>query len=235
MLNLGEKPLIALPVDDKDFEKTIETAKEKKVDIIELRIDQFSDRSLDYIVNKASFVKELGLGVLTTIRSAKEGGTPISDYERERIFKAVAPYSDILDIELSSETMIDKVVKISKENNCLTLISYHDFEKTPSEEEIQQIIDKSASKGADIIKYAFKAKTLDDVSRILCVTNKNKDKKLVAIAMGELGRITRMAGFAFGSLITYTYIGVAFAPGQIEVDKLREDMIFYGLLEEEKE
>lgn len=235
MISLGEKPLIALPVDDKEFEKTVETAKEKGIDIIELRIDQFSDRSLDYVVNKASFVKELGLGIIATIRSAKEGGTHISDYERERIFKAVAPYSDILDIELSSETMIEKVIKISKENNCLTLISYHDFEKTPSEEEIQKIIDKAVSKEADIVKYAFKAKTFDDVSRILCITNKNRDKKLVAIAMGELGRITRMAGFAFGSLITYTYIGVAFAPGQIEVDKLKEDMIFYGLLEEERE
>lgn len=235
MISLGKKPLIALPVDDKEFEKTVETAEEKGIDIIELRIDQFSDRSLDYVVNKASFVKELGLGIIATIRSEKEGGTHISDCERERIFKAVAPYSDILDIELSSETMIEKVIKISKENNCLTLISYHDFEKTPSEEEIQKIIDKAVSERADIVKYAFKAKTFDDVSRILCITNKNRDKKLVAIAMGEFGRITRMAGFAFGSLITYTYIGVAFAPGQIEVDKLKEDMIFYGLLEEERE
>jgi len=235
LINLGEKPLIALPVDDKGFEKTVKTAKEKGIDIIELRIDQFSNRSVDYVINKASFVKELDFGIIATIRSAKEGGTHISDYERERIFKAVAPYSDILDIELSSETMIEKVITISKENNCLTLISYHDFEKTPSEEEIQKIIDKSVSKGADIVKYAFKAKTFDDVSKILCVTNKNKDKKLVAIAMGELGRITRMVGFAFGSLITYTYIGVAFAPGQIEVDKLKEDMIFYGLLEEARE
>jgi len=112
----------------------------------------------------------------------------------------------------------------------LSLVSYHDFEKTPSEEEIQKIIDKSISKGADIVKYAFKAKTFDDVSRILCITNKNKDKKLVAIAMGEVGRITRLAGYMFGSLITYTYIGVSFAPGQIEVDRLKEDMYFYSLI-----
>jgi len=235
MLELGKKPLIALPVDDKEFDKTIETAKTKGIDIIELRIDQFSDRSIDYILDKVSKVKELGMGIIATVRSAKEGGTPISDYERERIFKAVAPSADILDIELSSETLIDKVIKIAKENDALALVSYHDFEKTPSNEEIQGIIDRANDKGADIIKYAFKAKTLDDVARLMCITNQNKDKKLVAIAMGELGRITRMAGFAFGSLITYTYIGVAFAPGQIEVDRLKEDMQFYAILPEEKE
>ncbi len=232
MLKLGEKPLIAIPVDDKEFEKNVDLAKEKGADIIELRIDQFQDRSIDYILDKVSYIKNLDLSIIATVRSAKEGGTHISDYERERIFKAVVPEVDIIDIELSSETLREKVIKIAKENNTLALVSYHDFEKTPSEEEIQVIIDKSVSIGADIVKYAFKVKNKDDISRIMCVTAKNKDKKLVAIGMGELGRITRVAGFFFGSVITYSYIGVAFAPGQIEIEKLKDELKFYGLLED---
>ena len=234
MIELGKKPLIAIPVNDKEFEKNVETAKEKGADIIEIRIDQFSDRSIEYILNKVSFIKELNLGIIATVRSAKEGGTHISDYERERIFKAVAPEVDIIDIELSSESLREKIVKIAKENNALCLFSYHDFEKTPSEEEIQNIIDKSVSIGADIVKYAFKVKKEEDVARIMCITNKNKDKKIVAIGMGELGRITRAAGFFFGSLITYSYIGVAFAPGQIEIEKLKDELEFYGLLKGEE-
>ena len=235
MLELGKKPLIALPVNDKDFEETIEKAVEKGVDIIELRIDQFRDRNIDYIVDKVKYVKDKGLAALITVRSAKEGGTPISDYERERIFKATAPLADILDIELTSENLIKKVLKIAKENGAYGLISYHDFERTPSEEELQKIIDKAASYGADIIKYAFKVESEEDVARIMCTTHKNRDKKLVAIGMGELGRITRVAGFFFGSLITYTYIGVSFAPGQIELDKLKEELYFYGLIDKENE
>jgi 3-dehydroquinate dehydratase-1 len=232
LLKLGEKPLIAIPVDDKDFENVVTTAKEKGADIIELRIDQFKDRNIDYISEKISFIKELNLGIIATIRSFKEGGTHISDYERERIYKAIAKDVDIIDIELSSETLRDKVIKLAKENNALALISYHDFEKTPSEEEIQKIIDKAHQIGADIIKYAFKVKNKEDVSRILCITNKNKDKKIIAIGMGELGRITRVAGFFFGSVITYSYIGVSFAPGQIEIEKLKDELYFYNLLEE---
>ncbi len=232
MLKLGEKPLIAIPVDDKEFEKNVDMAKEKGADIIELRIDQFKDRNINYILDKVSYIKQLELGIIATVRSAKEGGTHISDYERERIFKAVAPEVDIIDIELTSETLREKVIKIAKENNVLALVSYHDFEKTPSEEEIQKVIDKSVSIGADIVKYAFKVKSKEDVSRIMCITAKNKDKKLVAIGMGELGRITRVAGFFFGSVITYSHIGVAFAPGQIEIEKLKDELEFYGLLED---
>lgn len=234
MLKLGEKPLIAIPVNDKDFKETVNKAKEKGADIIELRIDQFRDRNINYILEKISFIKELGLYVLATIRSKKEGGTPISDYEKERIFKEIALYVDIIDIELSSERLREKVIKIAKENNCLALVSYHDFEKTPSEEQIQKIIDKALELGADIIKYAFNVKTKEDVARILCITNKNKDKNIVAIGMGELGRITRVSGFFFGSVITYSYIGVAFAPGQIEIEKLKDELEFYGLLKGDK-
>ncbi len=235
MLELGKKPLIALPVNDKEFEETIDKAAEKKVDIIELRIDQFRDRNIDYILDKVNYVKDKGLAALITVRSAREGGTPMSDYERERIFKATAPLADILDIELTSDNLIKKVLKIAKENNCYGLVSYHDFEKTPPEEEIQKIIDKAHSYGADIVKYAFKVNDREDVARIMCITDKNRDKNPVAIGMGELGRITRVAGFFFGSVITYTYIGVSFAPGQIELDKLKEELYFYGLIDKENE
>jgi 3-dehydroquinate dehydratase-1 len=65
------------------------------------------------------------------------------------------------------------------------------------------------------------------MARVMCITNKNKDKNIVAISMGEIGKITRVAGFIFGSLITYTYIGQSFAPGQIEVRKLNELIEFF--------
>ncbi|MDQ7055536.1 MAG: type I 3-dehydroquinate dehydratase [Persephonella sp.] len=67
-------------------------------------------------------------------------------------------------------------------------MSYHDFEKTPDEDFIQSVIDRAVSLGADIVKYAFKVNSHEDVSRILCVTAKNRDKKIVAIGMGNLVR-----------------------------------------------
>lgn len=222
-------PLIVLPVDDNDLEKTLSIAVDKGIDIIEMRIDQFSSFETEYILEKAQLIKKYDLGVIATVRSKEEGGVDIPDNDRIRIFERVVEYADILDIELTSSSINKKVIEIAKDEGKLALVSYHDFEKTPTEEKIQEIIDKSAELGADIIKYAFKVDNYEDVSRILCVTSKNRDKKLVAIGMGELGKITRVAGYFFGSIFTYTYIGKSFAPGQIEAGRLMEELKFYGL------
>lgn len=222
-------PLVVLPVDDIDIEKNLAIAVDKKIDMIELRIDQFSNLDIDYIVEKAKLVKKYELGMIATVRSKSEGGSDIPDEKRVEIFEAVVEYSDILDIELSSTSINKKVIEIAKDEGKLSLVSYHDFEKTPEAEEIQEIIDRSVQIGADIIKYAFKINSVEDIRRLMCVTAKNSHKKLVAIGMGELGRITRVAGFFFGSVLTYTYIGRSFAPGQIEAGRLIEELKFYGL------
>ena len=47
--------------------------------------------------------------------------------------------------------------------------------------------------------------------------------------MGEIGKITRVAGFFFGSIMTYTFVGKSFAPGQIELNRLIEELKFYGI------
>ena len=226
---MGNYPLVVLPVSDDNLEKIIPIAVDKKIDMIELRIDQFSNLEINYILEKSRFVKKYDLGIIATVRSEQEGGKAIPDDERIKIFEAVVEYSDILDIELTSTAINQKVIEIAKDEGKLSLVSYHDFEKTPTEEEIQEIIDKAAFLSPDIIKYAFKVNSHEDVSRILCVTAKNRDKKLVAIGMGEEGKITRVAGFFFGSILTYTYIGQSFAPGQIEASKLIEELKFYGL------
>ncbi len=229
-MELGKKPLIALPINDINFEKTIQKAKEKPVDLIEMRIDQFQNLEPEYILEKLQYAKKEGFPLIITIRSELEGGIDIPDEKRLFLFELCADYGDILDIELTSKSIRKKVVEIAKKKGILSLVSYHDFEKTPSEEEIQKIIDEAKSLGCDIVKYAFNAKTKEDIARIMCKTNENREKNIVAIAMGDLGKITRVAGFIFGSLITYTYIGQSFAPGQIEIDKLVEEMKFYGIL-----
>ncbi len=40
------------------------------------------------------------------------------------------------------------------------------------------------------------------------------------MVMGEVGSFTRVVGFSFGSLLTYTFFGKPVAPGQIEAERL---------------
>ncbi len=227
-LRFDKKPLIALPVSDKSFENIQLSALKGKVDLLEFRVDQFEDRDLDFIKNLGKKVREKNFGIILTIRLKEEGGADIPDEQRFSMFQYLIEIADIIDIELNSK-INKKVIDLAKDNGKYALVSYHDFEKTPSKEEIQKIIDKGKDLKADIIKYAFKVNTIDDVGRILSITYQNQDKLLVAIGMGDLGKITRVAGFFFGSKITYTYTGKSFAPGQIELNTLIEELKFYGL------
>jgi 3-dehydroquinate dehydratase-1 len=224
---LKKAPMIALPITDKDLENTLNNGKLNCIDIIELRIDQFENKELNHIKEVANKVKSYDFYTIATVRSKLEGGSDITDSERLKIFNAVIDFVDIIDIEYRSTNIKEKVKEIAKNKGKLLLMSYHDFEKTPSEDEIQKLINDCKAQGADIVKYAFKANAFEDVARVMCITNKNKDKNIVAISMGEIGKITRVSGFMFGSLITYTYIGQSFAPGQIEVKKLNELIEFF--------
>lgn len=229
MIKPGQKPLIALAVKDENLENTLKIAKEREIDIIELRVDQFSSRKVDHIRDCLKLIKDYGMFSLLTVRAKWEGGaTDIQDQERLTIIKNTVDLSDIVDIEYRADIR-DEVINLVKKHSKMVLISYHDFEKVPPVALVQEYIDSAFVLGADIIKFAYKANNLQDVAEVMCVTNKNRDKNIVAILMGELGKISRVAGFAFGSVITYTYIGEPFAPGQIEAEKLVEELKFYGL------
>lgn len=43
---------------------------------------------------------------------------------------------------------------------------------------------------------------------------------LIGISMGELGKVTRVRGGAFGSVMTFASKGKASAPGQIDAETL---------------
>ncbi|WP_297887954.1 type I 3-dehydroquinate dehydratase [Sulfurihydrogenibium sp.] len=220
---------VALPITDENLDDILSKAIFENIDIIELRIDQFKDKDINHIVKVANKVKEKGFIALATVRSKLEGGTDISDEERLKIFKYVCDYVDMADIEYTSFTINKEVIDFYHQKGKAVIMSYHDFDKTPSDDYIQSIIDESKSLGADIVKYAFKANSFEDVARVMWIAQKNRQKNIVAILMGDYGKVSRVVAPVFGSMITYTYIGQSFAPGQIEAEKLNELLEFFNI------
>ena len=220
---------LALPIIDENVDHTLSIALLENIDIIELRIDQFKDKDLNHILDVIKKVKEKGFIALATIRSKLEGGADIPDEERFEIFSQIVDYVDMVDIEYTSFRINKQVIDLYHSKGKAVIMSYHDFEKTPSDDYIQTIIDESKLMGADIVKYAFKANSFEDVARVMCITHKNREKNLVAILMGEIGKVSRVIAPVFGSLITYTFIGQSFAPGQIEAEKLNELLEFFNI------
>jgi len=210
---------IAVPLSDENFDENLRLCKEKGADIIELRVDLFKKRDLDFIREKIEGVKEAGLEVLLTVRSEKEGGKHVEN--RREIFESLSPLCDYTDIELSSKDLLGFVRDIVKESGRKLIISHHDFGGTPPGWLIVEILREMYRWGADIAKLAVTPKSWEDVSRLLCFSRRVEGKKIL-IAMGELGKLTRVAGPPFNSVITYSFVGKAVAPGQINL----EDMIY---------
>jgi len=224
-VSLGQRPRIALVISDIKNTGIVKKAESSGADILELRLDQRKDLSQKDIIKTVKAIKAKGLPFIATIRSAKEGGKKgFSQAQRLKLFEAVTPLADAVDIELSSKLIIDKVIKKAKQAGKTTIISYHNFKSTPSESTLKKIVLKAKDKGADIVKIAALAKKQSDTIKLLELTIAFRDKNLITIAMGEKGAVSRVLFPLAGSLITYTYIDKPLASGQISLSRLKEQL-----------
>lgn len=165
------------------------------------------------------------LPLILTVRMEKEGGV-FSGTEAERIdcIKDGIKLADMVDIELrTNEKDRDEIIALAKSKKVPVLLSYHDFKKTPEEDEMISILEEQENIGASIAKLAVTANSQADVIRLLNVTQvmtKRLKIPLCTISMGELGGISRIAAPVFGSAITYGYVTKETAPGQLSVPEL---------------
>ena len=154
--------------------------------------------------------------MIVTNRIKNEGGSfNGSEEERFNILYECCELADYVDIELqSSDEYIEKI----HDTGVKTIVSYHDFKKTPNLNEITYIVEKEKELG-DIAKVAFMPHDLDDTLTVLAVQSHFKD--IIAISMGELGSYTRIMASKFNSPITFAVGTDVTAPGQIDIETMK--------------
>ena len=215
-LKLGNTPRIAAVILDGEDKKAIAAAKRDGADLLELRIDCFKRQDTDYIRKIIKDVRTEKLPVIATIRSEAESGRRnLKNAERLRIFKAIMPLVDAVDIELSSKKILKDVIKEAHRFKKRAIVSYHDFRNTPAEGQLNAIIKNSRNAGGDIVKIATFAKDKRDIIRLATLTA--SDGNIIIIAMGRLGIVSRLFFPMLGSLLTYCSVTKSSAPGQIRL------------------
>ncbi|MBI5417105.1 lipid-A-disaccharide synthase [Candidatus Poribacteria bacterium] len=215
-LKLKNIPCVVGTISDKNI-LTLNKDTIKNIDILELRVDMFKEISTDYITQQFNLTKtHFDKPIIATIRDVSEGGCQeITDERKCELYKLIMPYCDAIDIEVNSNELLKSVIPVYKKNNKIIICSYHNFKITPDENYLTEIISKAKKYNADITKIAVMANKKEDVSKIISFTIKNKDINLVTISLGNIGLITRIINPILGSLLTYGFIGVPSAPGQI--------------------
>lgn len=200
------------------------------MDLVELRADYF-----EFVQDQSKVIELLekirkiyDKPLLFTLRTKKEGG--VSYIDADYYFKLnnsviESKLVELIDIEFFSQAEeVDNTVNLARKNNIVTILSNHNFLKTPTEEEIISKVNKMMDCG-DIAKIAVMANFEEDVLTLLSAALKLKKEKkgpFIAISMGPLGIISRISCELFGSCMTYASHKAQSAPGQIDVTLVKE-------------
>ncbi len=233
--SLGGRTQVIVPVsgDATALSGQVEALASCRADIVEWRADTFlsslvgahfvsaSDVEED-LVRMARYVADSSpLPVLATIRTSVEGGEAyLDDEEYCALVRRLASFAGGVDVEISrdgSSALIDEV----HEAGAIVVASFHDFEGTPGDEQLAEVLAAMNYAGADVLKFACMANSATDAARVLAA--QAYDRPVIGIAMGEHGAPTRLVGSALGSAATFATLPgwEGSAPGQFTVEQVR--------------
>jgi 3-dehydroquinate dehydratase I len=214
---LSDKTRVCVPILEKSYESVVQTA-EKSInvgaDLLELRFDLIEDPKIPDI---KGIINEINFPLIFTNRKKDEGGFfKGSESERIKILMEAAKYADIVDIELSTEEgNLKKILEVAK----CAMVSFHDFNKTPSADELIKIVNREKKLG-DIAKFAVMPQKMSDTLIVLDVLSRVENT--VGISMGNMGKYTRVVAPLFGSPITFASFKDVSAPGQLDIQTTKD-------------
>lgn len=187
-------------------------AVEPLVDLFEVRIDIIGD-------GWTEVARKLNKPWIACNRLVEEGGKWQGNEARriEKLLQAMELGAKIVDVEYNAKNVDNIISFIKKRATCL--LSFHDFEKTPSLEILKHTVQMELKAGADICKVVTFAQSFEDNLTVLQLITEFPGKRIVAFAMGPQGMASRVLAPVAGAYFTYGAVekGKESAPGQIPV------------------
>ncbi|WP_077596902.1 type I 3-dehydroquinate dehydratase [Oceanobacillus kimchii] len=227
-------PYICTPITGTSKEEILTELKSlisEEPDLIEWRADYFDSISdtNEVLSTVEQITSASSIPLLFTIRSEKEGGEniPLSEKEKVQLLIEVCENSsvEIVDYEVGNDPLYVRQVRdTARKNNKKLILSYHNFDYTPKKQDILKRLYQMEFYGADIAKVAVMPQTKDDVLRLLELTKEANDSleiPVVTMSMGALGSLSRIVGWAYGSIITFGLGVQSSAPGQVPIANLK--------------
>ena len=160
--------------------------------------------------------------LIATCRVAGDGAStwPEAEEKLSAAIKAGAAYAD-LEIEAPKE-MGKRLRRLCSEYGTQMIRSCHFHESTPAIEVLQGCAGKCRRFGGDIVKIVAMAHSEEDAERVLSLYDVNMPFRLIAFAMGDEGRKSRLRCLKFGAPFTYAALSEseAAAPGQWVYSKM---------------
>ena len=206
--------MICTSIQHKNLEQILTILDDPFVEMAEIRLDLCD---LDVPQIKELF-ESCEKPLIATCRSGKDAV--------EKMKTAVEAGARFLDLDISAPVEVSQQFqKLCRKAGTELIRSFHDFEGTPDLQYLRQVESRCRRYGADIAKIVVTAHSEQDCETVLSLYDGTRTG-LVAFAMGEEGRGSRVECLRRGAPFSYASYDEATAPGQITYEQMHKEV--YG-------
>ena len=187
----------------------------------------------------SKLVKTVPVPVILTLKEVnEENHLKIPEKKRnDLIIKCIEARPSFIDIETHFEDdILKRLYSIALKNGVGVIFSYHDFNSTPTEQDIMKMVSKflkkcpglkngalNKSKPRSILKIVFFAQSFQDNITVFNVCKKLYEKNInfICFNMGKKGIFSRIFSFTKGAIFSYAKLEETpqTAPGQISIKR----------------
>ena len=199
--------------------ETMHRARDEGADLLEWRLDVTRDPEVEMVLPQSP------LPVIATVRSVEQGGY-FSGTRQEQLrllIRAATSGSSYVDWEFRPGEPLPDQLSVMRER---VILSYHDFEQTPADRELESLFDQMAASSTGVVKVVTLAQRKEDNISLLNLIGRGRNRgvEVVAFCLGALGQISRLACLLMGGAFTYAALesGAEAAPGQLSLAKMRQ-------------
>lgn len=206
----------------------IEKAENQRADLIEVRLDSLKKHNELTNIAHCSDTP-----LIATNRSTEWQGKFLgNETERKKILLDAARNGfEYVDVELSTPKL-KEIVDNLRGMGVKPIVSFHDFDETPSSSQLHEILRREIDSGADVCKIVTTARLVEDNLTVLDFVSKAyKNARIVCFTMGELGKPSRLLSPVFGAFFTIASLekGRKTAQGQLTIQEMRSTYEALGL------
>jgi 3-dehydroquinate dehydratase I len=187
------------------------------LDFAEVRLD-----TMDIDVPSVKRIFSMPLKLIATCRR----GTYDDSLREKFLLAAIESGAAYVDIEMnSSDQLKTRIIERAIHGGSKVILSYHNFNRTPSFMTLKNVVTESFLAGANLTKIACMVHYYTDNLRLLSLLGiKKYTGRLIVTGMGKSGKITRVASVFLGSPFNYSFFerGYSMAPGQIDMKRFKK-------------
>ena len=230
-----------MPILAADYSETlncVDMANSSNCQLIEWRLDALNGKvDMEKVISTCHSIKnKTDKKLIVTLRTARQGGLRDMDPSnyvwmvRRLIDLAELDFVDIEMANCAGDAQLKMLTGMAKRKGVNVIVSYHDMLYTESAREIYMRLCHMKYLGADLPKVAYMANKQGDVEAVIngATTAAAEIGPVIAIAMGELGKITRIEGDKFGSVINFLKPIGSKSDQAKNIGQLDEDQLWVG-------